>query len=278
MARGPAGADGRVGVAKAAGSAPEHDGRPLRQRPDAERVQVAEALAARLDVPVAVLGVVFGLVVLAETVSRPTGWVSTAFQVIGWVLWAVFAGEFVLRLVIAPSRWEFLKRSWWQLIFLALPFLRFLRVVRLGRLLRLGRVGRLGRVVSAAVRGTRTAGRRLRGRLAWLGATTAIVILASSQLLFEIGAYPSYTAALRAAALAATAGEPLAVEGAAQLLEVALVVFSVVVFATLAGSIGAFFLEREQPPPPAARRVAGAVVGTEDGTSAAAADVEDRPA
>lgn len=223
----------------------EHDDRPLRQRPDEERNEVAAELAARLDLPVTVLGVVFGLVVLAETVSRPTGWVSTAFQVAGWVLWAVFAGEFVLRLVIAPSKTEFLKRSWWQLIFLALPFLRFLRVIRLGRLLRLGRVGRLGRVISAAVRGTRTAGRRLRGRLGWLAATTAIVVLASSQILFEIGAYPSYTAALRAAALAATAGEPLTVEGPAQLLEVALVIFSVVVFATLAGSIGAFFLERE---------------------------------
>ena len=228
------------------------DDRPLRQRPEEERREVAVALASRLDLPLTVLGVVFGLVVLAETISRPTGWLSTAFQVVGWVLWAVFAGEFVLRLFIAPSRTEFLKRSWWQLIFLALPFLRFLRVIRLGRLLRLGRVGRLGRVVSAAVRGTRTAGRRLRGRLAWLVATTAIVVLASSQILFEIGAYPSYTAALRAAALAATAGEPLEVEGAAQLLEVALVVFSVVVFATLAGSIGAFFLEREPAGPPTA--------------------------
>ena len=212
------------------------------------------ALAERLDLPITVLGVVFGLVVLAETISRPTGSVSTAFQIVGWILWAVFAGEFVLRLFIAPSKSDFLKRSWWQLIFLALPFLRFLRVIRLGRLLRLGRVGRLGRVISAAVRGTRTAGRRLRGRLAWLVATTAIVVLASSQILFEIGAYPSYTAALRAAALAATAGEPLAVEGPAQLLEVALVIFSVAVFATLAGSIGAFLLEREpaeRPPAPA---------------------------
>ncbi len=116
-------------------------------------------------------------------------------------------------------------------------------------MLRFGRVGRLGRVISAAVRGTRTAGRRLRGRLALLVVTTAIVVLASSQILFEIDAYPSYTAALRAAALAATAGEPLTVEGPAQLLEVALVIFSVVVFATLAGSIGAFFLERQPPRP-----------------------------
>lgn len=220
------------------------DHRPVMERSWTERERLAAGLADRLDLPFTVMGVVFALLVLAETVSRPTGWVSTAFQVVSWVLWAAFAGEYLLRLVIAPSTSTFLKRTWWQLIFLAVPFLRFLRVVRLGRALRATRVGRLGRIVSAAVRGTRTAGQNLRGRLAWLGAVTAIVVLASSQFLFEVGSYDSYPAALRASALAATAGEPLAVEGAVQVLEVALVLFSVVVFATLAGSIGAYFLER----------------------------------
>jgi voltage-gated potassium channel len=224
------------------------DGRRLTERPDEERHRLAEDLAQRLDVPMTVLGVVFALLVLAETVSRPTGWLSTAFQVTGWLLWAVFVGEFLLRLYIAPSRVGFLKRSWWQLLFLAVPFLRFLRVARLGRLLRVGRVGRVGRIVSAAVRGTRTAGRQLRSRLAWLVTVTGIVVLGSSQVLFEVEAYPSYPSALRAAALAAVAGEPLAVEGPVQLLEVALVTFSVVVFATLAGTIGAYFLERAPAP------------------------------
>lgn len=218
--------------------------RPVRQRPAEERDRLAVEVAERLDVPITVLGVVFALLVLAETVSRPTGRVSTVFQVAGWLLWAVFVGEFLLRLAIAPSKTEFLKRSWWQLVFLAVPFLRFLRVARLGRLIRAGRVGRVGRILSASVRGTRTAGRRLRGRLAWLAVVTAIVVLGSSQILFELAAYDSYPAALRAATLAAVAGEPLGVKGAAQLLEVALVLFSVVVFATLAGSLGAFFLER----------------------------------
>ena len=214
---------------------------PVRQRAPEERERLAREVAERLDAPITVLGVVFALLVLAETVSRPTGWVSTVFQVAGWALWAVFVGEFLLRLAIAPSKRAFLGRSWWQLVFLAVPFLRFLRVAGLGRLVRAGRVGR---IVSASVRGTRTAGRRLRGRLAWLAAVTAIVVLGSSQILFEVAAYDSYPAALRAATLAAVAGEPLAVHGAAQLLEVALVLFSVVVFATLAGSLGAFFLER----------------------------------
>lgn len=218
--------------------------RPVKEQAPEERDRLAEALAERLDVPLTILGVVFAMLVLAETVSRPTGRVSTAFQVAGWVLWVVFVGEFILRFLIAPSKARFMKRSWWQLVFLAVPFLRFLRVARLGRLIRAGRVGRVGRIISAAARGTRTAGRRLRGRLAWLGAISAIVVLGSSQILFEVGAYDSYPAALRASALAAMSGQPMEVEGAAQLLEVALVMFSVVVFATLAGSLGAFFLER----------------------------------
>ncbi len=39
--------------------------------------------------------------------------------------------EYAARLVIATDRLRFLRRTWWQLLFLALPFLRFLRLVRL---------------------------------------------------------------------------------------------------------------------------------------------------
>ena len=71
--------------------------------------------------------------------------------VAGWVLWAVFCAEFVVRLVVAPDRRRFLGRNWWQVLFLVLPFLRFLRLVRAVCFLR------SGRVMSSAVRSTRTA-------------------------------------------------------------------------------------------------------------------------
>ena len=72
----------------------------------------------------------------------------------------------------------FRRRNWWQVILLVLPFLRILRLGRAARLLR------TGRVLSSAVRSTRTARRVLGGRVAWLAARSAIVMLGSSQLLY----------------------------------------------------------------------------------------------
>ena len=73
---------------------------------------------------------------------------------------------------------------------------------------------------------------------------TAIVILVSSQLLFLTEAYASYADALYEAALLAISGTPLSVDtGFTRLLEVVLSIYAVAVFATLAGALGAFFLD-----------------------------------
>jgi len=141
-------------------------------------------------------------------------------------------------MVVAPSTSRFLRRNWWQLLFLVLPFLRILRLVRALRVLR------TGRVLSSTVRSSRSVRQVLGGRVAWLAVVSAITILGSSQLLYGFGDYLSYGAALHAAALAAITGEPLGrPDPFAQVMEVVLAIFSVVVFATLAGTLGAYFLE-----------------------------------
>lgn len=216
---------------------------PIRSRPAAEREQLAEDIADHLDAPMAALGVVFLLLVLAETVVEPRGTLSTVFQAASWVIVAAFAGEFALRLYVAPSRTRFLRRNWWQLIFLVLPFLRVLRALRAVRVLRFLRVSR---ILSSALRATRTAGRRLTGRVVWLAAITVIVILAASQLLYELGDVGTYAEALYRAAMATITGEPTTIGGIGRVLDVVLAAFSVVVFATLAGAVGAYLVERKR--------------------------------
>jgi len=185
-----------------------------------------------------VLGLLFLLVVTGQLLSTGPGW-SRAFTVAGWVLWSAFAGELALRAYIAKDQRVFWQRNWWQLVFLAVPFLRFLRGLALLR------TARIAGVLSATVRGSRSAGRLLTGRLGWLAGITAVVIVGSSQLLYATETYSDYGMALHGAALAAITGEPLAADGVvARFVEVALAIYSVVVFATLAGSLGAFFLQR----------------------------------
>ena len=64
-------------------------------------------------------------------------------------------------------------------------------------------------------------------RVGWLAVVSVITGLGSSQLLYEFGDHVSYADSVHAASLAA---------------------FSVVFFATVAGSLGAYFLENRDRP------------------------------
>lgn len=212
---------------------------PVLQRSRTERERIAGEIAERLDGPMSALGVIFLLVVIAQAFVENGSATATAFEVTSWGLWLVFVVEFIARMVVAPSTWNFLRHNWWQLLLLVVPFLRFLRVLRAARL------ARAGRIVSSAVRSSNTARQQLTGRLGWLAAATLIVILASSQMLFEFSSYDSYPSALHEATLTVVAGEPLSADDPfSSVAEIILALYSVVVFATLAGTLGAFFMER----------------------------------
>lgn len=223
-------------------------GNELLQQPSALREKWADEILDRLAPVMGVLGIVFVLLVLGEQLARP-GLLSMVLAVLSWLLWAVFATEFVARLVVAPSTKAFLRRNWWQVIFLVLPFLRLLRLLRVARLTR------SGRVLAGAVRGSRSAQQVLSSRLAGLGSVVAITVLGSSQLLYQFSDYPRYADALHSAALGAVTGEPLGkTDGFAQVTEVILAVFSVVVFGALAGLLGSFFIENRDHQKEAAER------------------------
>lgn len=199
-------------------------------------VVAEDGLARRWDRPMGALGLVFVLVVLGQSLAEDAALVA-ALTVAGWLLWLVFVAEFAVRAWVAPDRRQFWRRNWWQVVFLAVPFLRFARALSLLRL------ARAGGVVSAAVRGSRSAGRLLSGRVATLSVVTGIVVLATSQLLYLLGHYDAYADALHDSALATITGEPLTAEGGLpQLLDVLLAAYSVGVFATLAAALGAYFL------------------------------------
>jgi voltage-gated potassium channel len=220
---------------------------------DDRRQEWADELLDRLTPVMSALAVLFVLVVFGESMTDPESTLGAVLTIAGWVLWSAFVVEFLARIVVAPDSWAFLKRNWWQVAFLVLPVLRIFRLIRVVRFLR------TGRVLSSAIRSSRSAHRLLGGRIGWLAVVSTITILASSQLLFEFGVYATYGDALHAAAMGAITGEPLgSSEAFARVLEVGLAVFSVVVFATLAGTLGAYFLEargwRSDEPPAAEGR------------------------
>lgn len=202
------------------------------------RQEWADELLDRLTPVMSALAILLLLVVFAESLADPDSTLSTVLTIASWLLWASFVVEFVFRLWVAPDTSVFLRKNWWQMLFLVLPFLRILRLFWAFRILR------TGRVLSSAVRSSRSARGLVGNRVGWLAVISAITILGSSQLLYEFAVYDQYGEALHAAALAAITGEPLQQpDGFAKLLDVVLAVFSVIVFASLAGTLGAYFLE-----------------------------------
>lgn len=213
-----------------------------------ERAKQAEALAAGLDRPMGILGLLFLFIVLAQLLATDPALVGV-LTAAGWLFWAVFVAEFLLRAFVAGFQWNFWRRNWWQVIFLLVPFLRFFRALQALRFWRAARLARIGGVLSAGVRGSRSAGRLLSSRIGWLAAVTAVVVLVSSQLLFITGSYSSYAEALHDAAMSTITGTHLGADDPfARLLQVLLAVYSVAVFATLAGSVGAYFLRGDTQP------------------------------
>jgi voltage-gated potassium channel len=208
----------------------------------AERERLASALQARLAGPVTMLGIIHALLVVGLVFTHVGSVLSLVFTGLIILLLLIFLAEFAARMVIAPSNREFLREHWGQLVYVALPFLRFVDLMR---------TPRSQRLVAQAMRSGRSALRVLTGRLGYLAAFTIIVTLAVSQLLYQVGDYPTYGQALHGTLFGVLTGEPL--EGkdrVSDVVELCLAAYSTVVFAALAGTIGAFFIERRHVLPP----------------------------
>lgn len=223
--------------------------------PDAEedqdlsrRERLAARLERRLDLPMAVLAVgwalFLGYELVAPAVQRPT------LTLIGNVVWGIFIVEFVVKLAVSGRPLRFVVRRWPSVLFLALPALRMLRIVRALRTVRLLPAAR---VIGSSYRTIGTAQKLLQGRLAVLGAITLVVIVSGGQLLYlleggRVEGLDSLGDALWWSANLAMSStlvvEPETLPG--RMLQLVTSAYSVVVFASLAATLGAYFTEARQ--------------------------------
>jgi voltage-gated potassium channel len=204
------------------------------------------AASERADPFMAWLGVVFALLVVFEIAVDLEPATSSALQTAGWVIWAVFLAEFLARLWLAPRRGRFLRRHWPTVLGLLVPALRAFAFLRL---LRIGRALPAARVVSSSYRATGTARRLLQSRLGYLVAVSSVVCLALAQLayLFERGhgTFATFGDALlwAFAVVVATQGDPLPESVPARVAMSVGYVWGLVVIASLAGTLGAFWVD-----------------------------------
>ncbi len=117
--------------------------------PDAdERAEIGRLADAGLTA----LALVFLGLLLAELVYAPGGALGRWVELAGWLIWVVFAADFVMRLALAPSKRGYLRRNWPAALAVVLPAFR---VVRAFRAVRAVRSLRLVRLLTGTSRGAR---------------------------------------------------------------------------------------------------------------------------
>lgn len=227
---------------------------PLAKRP--ERTEAGfeawvVAATERVDPFMAWLGVLFALLVGYDIAVDLSGSASTALEIAGWSIWAVFALEFAAKLWLAPHPLRYVRRHWWQPLLLLLPFLRVLSFLRLARV---GRALPATRVISSSYRAAGTARFLLRSRLGYLGALSTISAIAVAELayLFERdvagSVFPSFGDALLwgFTTVVALQGDPVPESLGARIVMTVGFVIGLILVSSLAGIVGSFLIDERR--------------------------------
>ena len=149
-----------------------------------------ERIERATDVPMAVLALLIVPALILEERARSIG-VRQIANGLNWVVWLAFCGEFLGKLAFAPSRREFVRRSWFDLFIIVLspPFLvpdawQGVRAVRAVRLLRFLR---FVRAAAVAAIGLKEASEALRHkRLHYIGLMTLVMIAVGAVGIFVV--------------------------------------------------------------------------------------------
>jgi voltage-gated potassium channel len=118
---------------------------PVEQQPPRSRLarnqDAYDRFAAAVDTPLMVVTILWLPVLIIPLVTPVHGAVAETLAVIDYMVWALFAIEYITKLYLSPSRKHFVRTHILDLLVVAVPFFRPLRITRLARLGRLARVG-----------------------------------------------------------------------------------------------------------------------------------------
>ncbi|MCC5953449.1 MAG: ion transporter [Acidimicrobiia bacterium] len=90
-----------------------------------------DAFEARAEAPMLVASILFAGVFLATVFMDFTDAARQAVSGLLWLIWAIFAAEFLALLYLAPSKKRMLRARWLDAVIVVVPFLRPLRLLRL---------------------------------------------------------------------------------------------------------------------------------------------------
>lgn len=223
-----------------------------KQALDQQRNEVLQQLEEWLETPMLILGLAWLILFIVEL----TWGLTPLLELLSLTIWILFILDFVIRLVLAPRRFVYLRHNWLTAISLLIPALRTFRIVFVVKALRTGRAVRglrLLRVMTRANRGMRALSASVNRRgFTYVVGLTAIVILigAAGMYAFESevpNGLVSYSAALWwTAMLMTTMGSdyfPQTPEG--RILCFILALYAFAVFGYVTATLATFFIGRD---------------------------------
>jgi len=146
-----------------------------------------ERLEHATDLPLAFLALLIVPALILEERAESQA-LRQAAAAINWVVWLAFCVEYVGKLLLAPSRAEYARKAWFDLLIIVLspPFLvpDALQSVRAVRVLRLLRLVRAGAVAMIGLREAREALRER--RFHYVVVTTVVVITVGAIAIFAV--------------------------------------------------------------------------------------------
>ena len=214
------------------------------------RQEALERFERATELPLLLLALAMvPLLVLPLLLDLPSG-LEAAFVAADWFIWAAFAFEYLVRLVLSQQRWRLVRRQWADLLIVVLPFLRPLRIVRSARALRVLQLARLGSALGKVGQD----GKRLlvRHHLHYALLVIVIVIFGAASLAFVVedgsgGSIDSFGDALWWAVSTITTvgyGDTFPVTAAGRGIAAFLMVTGIALFGMLTANITTFFVER----------------------------------
>lgn len=217
------------------------------------RLQGFERYSRAVDAPLMVLAVAMIPLLILPAVIDLTASAETTLVAIDYLIWGVFTIDYVVRIVLAPARWRFIRTHPFDLLIVVLPLLRPLRIVRSARVLPLLRALRLASLLARSIQTARGILRR-RGLnyviLIVLGVSLiSAAVVREAERGVEGSNIGSFADALWWVATTVTTvgyGDRFPVSAAGRGVAVALMVMGISLLGVLTASIAAYFVESER--------------------------------
>lgn len=225
-----------------------------------ERETLQERISGWLDMPLAVLSLVWTVLVVVELAIPLDPQTSSRVYLVDTAIWFLFAAAFVVEFLIAPDKRRYLRRNVLSALSVVLPFVRAIRVLKLVRVLR---SLSLARLILGANRATRAAGELFRTHQ--FGYVAALILIftalgAAGTYYFEQGAPGSslqdlgeaYWWAVTVVTTVNSGAEPVTAE--ARVIALLLRVVGLAVFGYLTASIATYLLGQKPEADEASKR------------------------